>query len=273
MSTTGGFPDEAEHPILLPWYAAGTLDEWTARRIEEHLEGCPDCRLEHEELGSMRRTLERRPGEGHVAVLDLIAFATDVTPAAGAEARAAARRHLEDCASCREEIEFVREARRSGEVEAGSDEQEESPGRGARPVAGSRWRLAFFAAAAAALVLLVPATRALVDQGDAGLQSVHPVRLMAQTRGDEDQPRLSGSGPWLIEVVLPFGAPAGEYAVRIRPPAGTGRADEIRAQPNAEGILSLLLPDLPRPGSYEISVTPRVPNGTSYRYSFARSPP
>jgi hypothetical protein len=82
---------------------------------------------------------------------------------------------------------------------------------------------------------------------------------------------LSGSGPWIVEVVLPFGAPAGEYVVRFGSPGGAERTVELRAQANAEGILSVLLPALPRAGSYEIAVTPVVPTGKSYRYTFTRS--
>jgi len=74
-------------------------------------------------------------------------------------------------------------------------------------------------------------------------------------------------------VVLPFGAPAGEYVVGFGSPGGADRTVELRAQPNAEMILSLLLPALPRAGSYEIAVTPVVPTGKSYRYTLTRSNP
>ena len=286
MGPEGGFMDEAGHPSLLPWYAAGTLDAWTARRIEEHLEACAACRLEQEELASMQRTLHRGEGGDHVAVLDLIDFTTgEAATGDGGERAAAVRQHLADCAACREEVEVVRQARQGravipagGEPVESSDPTmsgEEASSPAMRRAAAPRWRSAFYAAAAVAALLLVPATRGLVGRSEVATtpREVHPVRLLSQTRGDEGAPVLSGSGPWIVEVVLPFGAPAGEYVVRFGSPGELDRSVELRAQPNADGILSLLLPALPRAGSYEIAVTPIVPTGKSYRYTFTRSDP
>src|SRR5262245_36981950 len=59
---------EEEHPFLLPWHAAGTLDAWTSRRIEEHLSGCASCRAELEALTSMSAMLRRHEGTGHLDV-------------------------------------------------------------------------------------------------------------------------------------------------------------------------------------------------------------
>jgi len=276
MTPASGFMDEARHPGLLPWYAAGTLDAWTARHIEEHLEACAACRLEQEELASMRRTLQRGEGGNHVAVLDLIEFTTDeAVTGDGGERAAAVRQHLADCAACREEVEVVRQARQGRDAVAAAAEPEEASGPARRGAAAPRWRSAFYAAAAVAALLLVPATRGLVGRSEVATtpREVHPVRLLSPTRGDEGPTILSGSGPWIVEVVLPFGAPAGEYVVRFGSPGEADRTVELRAQPNAEGILSLLLPALPRAGSYEIAVSPIVPTGKSYRYTFTRSDP
>jgi len=276
MTPASGFMDEAEHPALLPWYAAGTLDDWTARRIEEHLEACAACRLEQDELASMGRTLHRGEGGDHVAVLDLIDFAIEGVPTGdGGERAAAVRRHLTDCAACREEVDVIHQARRVRAAVPAAGEPGQASGPAMRGAAAPRWRSAFYAAAAVAALLLVPATRGLVGRSEVATtpRAVHPVRLLSQTRGDEGATVLSGSGPWIVEVVLPFGAPAGEYVVRFGSPGGTDGAVELRAQPNVEGILSLLLPRLPRAGPYEIAVTPVVPTGKSYNYTFTRSDP
>jgi anti-sigma factor RsiW len=264
MTPADDFMNEAEHPALLPWYAAGTLDAWTARRIEEHLEACAACRLEQEQLASMSRTLRRGEGGSHVGVLDLVEFASGEAATGGETERGdAVRRHLAECAACRDEVETVRQARpRVGSESAGETRSAEA----------LRWRRAFLVAAAAAALLLVPATRALLPgRAVETPREVHPVRLLAQTRGGEEAAVLSGSGPWIVEVILPFGAPTGPYTVHLESPGGASRPVETRAQPNAEGILSLLLPGLSRAGSYAITVAPVAPTGKSYRYAFTRS--
>jgi len=224
----------------------------------------------------MRRTLHRGEGGDHVAVLDLIDFVTDEAATGdGGERAAAVRRHLTDCAACREEVDVIHQARRARAAVPAAGEPEEASGPAMRGAAAQRWRSAFYAAAAVAALLLVPATRGLVGRSEVATtpREVHPVRLLSQTRGDEGATVLSGSGPWIVEVVLPFGAPAGEYVVGFGSPGGADRTVELRAQPNAEMILSLLLPALPRAGSYEIAVTPVVPTGKSYRYTLTRSNP
>ncbi|HEV8200963.1 MAG TPA: zf-HC2 domain-containing protein [Candidatus Polarisedimenticolia bacterium] len=276
MSPESGFMDEEGHPTLLPWYAAGTLDAWTARRIEEHLAGCAACRLEQEELASMRRTLHRGEGSTHVAVMDLIDFATEATPGGdGGERAAAVRRHLPDCAACREEIAVLHQARRDRAIGT-NDEIEKAPGPDEAGIAAaSRWRSAFYAAAAVAALLLVPATRGLVGRSEVVMmpREIHPIRLLSPTRGDDGAPVLSGPGPWLIEMVLPFGAPPGEYVVRFGLEGGTDRGARLPAHPDAEGVLSLLLPRLPSAGRYELTLTPVASTGKSYRYAFMRSDP
>lgn len=47
------------HPevTLLPWYASGTLHDAERDQVARHLESCPDCRRELNELSSMKRDL------------------------------------------------------------------------------------------------------------------------------------------------------------------------------------------------------------------------
>lgn len=50
---TGVHPEVA----LLPWYSNGTLEAEERQRVAQHLESCPDCRLELDELTQMKREL------------------------------------------------------------------------------------------------------------------------------------------------------------------------------------------------------------------------
>ncbi len=269
---TGGAPAGPEHPVLLPWYAAGSLDAWTARRIEEHVRGCADCRRELDALISMGRTLRRHEGTDHLEFQDLLGF--DQRSPADDDVRAATlRQHLGRCETCAAELEALRAARR----ELGAMDQVEAPDQPVRAPAAARsprWRMAFFAAAAAALILVVPALRGLRPGPNLpGPREIHPVRLMAPTRGDEAESALPDAGPWVIEVVLPFGAPAGDYDVRIaaRGEAATGIA--VHARATADGILGLFLPALPPGNHFEIRAIPRAAAGRSYAYAVVRGEP
>lgn len=50
---TGVHPEVA----LLPWYLNGTLGAEEQRRVARHLESCPDCRLELDELTQVKRDI------------------------------------------------------------------------------------------------------------------------------------------------------------------------------------------------------------------------
>src|SRR5258705_7025697 len=84
------------HPTLLPWHAAGTLNPWSTRQVDEHLKGCASCRLELDALVSMGATLRRHEETGHLAIDALLDLDTGAPE--GAEARTrTARAHLAAC--------------------------------------------------------------------------------------------------------------------------------------------------------------------------------
>lgn len=263
--------DEEEHPVLLPWHAAGTLDAWTARRIDEHLVGCAECRIEIEALKSMATTLQRHHGTDHVEVVDLVGYEHD-EPALPADRRESILQHLSGCATCTDEIEILRSVRR--EV-PGLDMPASAAPRPATlgPERSERWKWAFYAAAAITVALVLPAVRGLrkvaVPPGPGPIQQV---RLMAATRGDEFGPALVGLGPWALEIVLPFGAPDGEYEVRIAPHGGAQDAVvSVRVRAASDGRLSLYLPVLPDAGAFDLTAASQSETGKTYGYTFTRA--
>lgn len=259
-----------EHPVMLAWYAAGALDSWTARQIEEHAQGCPSCRIEIEALGSMGATLRRHDGTDHLEVSDLIGFASGALPK-GQDA-AAVGRHLAACATCTEDLETLRAARK--EYESASPEADRTVPEGAAGSQGAtaRWRWAFFAAAAAVVLLTLPALRGLRGKPDSmEALEIHPIRLMTQTRGQDAGADLPGAGPWLIEIVLPFGAPSGEYDVHIvRRDTTPANAIDVRARTTPDGTLILLVRSLPDLGPYRVTATQASPGGPSYDFAVTR---
>lgn len=266
----GTLVDEEGHPLLLPWYAAGTLDAWTEHRIEEHLVACDECRREVEALKSMAATLLRHDGADHVSIADLADYEQG-TQNLPADQSQIIRSHLAHCSVCSEELEMLRSARR--ELHQSNVTVSASP-RADLPFleASQRWKWAFYAAAAVAVALAVPALRgSRTPTSPTGPIAIQSVRLMAPTRGDEAGPVFAGQGPWVVEVVLPFGAPAGDYMVRIVPrDFGPRAVASVRLHATPDGRLSLYLPSLPDARSFDLTAVSLSETGKTYAYSFTR---
>jgi Putative zinc-finger len=264
------FGEGPEHPALLPWYAAGTLDAVTARRIEEHLQGCASCRLELEALASLGATLRRHDGTDHIETWDLMSY-EQAAPALAPDRAGAIRRHLAACVACTEELETLRSARRElRESEGSAATAPPTPG----PSSGRSdgWKWAFYAAAAAAVVLALPALRGLRPAASPPVAGeIRPVRLPAPTRDGTNDTVLTGSGPWAVEVMLPFGAPGGEYVARIVPRGHEpGAAVGIRVHATTDGRLGLFLPSLPEGDHFQLTAASLSEPGKSYDYSFTK---
>lgn len=235
------------HPDLLPWFAAGRLDGPEAREIEDHLSRCEECAEIAKALTSMGRSVSAAAAE-HVGVEDLVELAAGNLPDGDAR-RVRVDAHLAVCARCRDELASLRSARKSL----------------ALPASSVKW----WAVAAAAVIVLgiaLPMIRNRWLTPEAGSTAV----LLPQGRSPEAVPTLGGPGPWTIQVVLPYSAPAGDYRMlveredgeAVQRPAATFRAD-------TDARISVEIESIDTAGVYRMLVEPvDGPPGTSYTYPF-----
>lgn len=130
---------------LLPWLANDTLPPDERRPLEEHLASCPECRTEWQETLAAFEVFD-----AHLPPDVLIARAEGLLtpmPATVVE------RHLEICASCRQELALLEEGRQSLE--------DEEPNQTAtalwpppRRMVPAAWRTAAMAATVTAVAVL-----------------------------------------------------------------------------------------------------------------------
>lgn len=122
------------------------------------------------------------------------------------------------------------------------------------PPPGQRqWRIAFFIAAAASVVLMFVAfvrPLPLAQRPLPTLSQLARVTLTPAHQGVPAQTRIGGDGPWLIDAMLPQGAPAGEYDVQLLDDGGFSVASvsELAA---AEGRVEFFLRPI-APGHYRL---------------------
>jgi putative zinc finger protein len=229
-----------EHPSELPWYVTGKLDPHEASRVEEHVRGCAECRREVEALVSMRRTI--------------LAYRDDLALMEG----------------------LAEPGTTSGTTtgEAIGTATNAAPRRGWAPWA---WALAGAAGASVVILGLLPLMRSGGMREPLLIEAPQVVLLPAQ-RDATGAPVLRGSGPWSIRVVLPLGAPDGEYLVRIASDDGAlVDGSEIRVPDVEGGQATLLVRSLPGAGRYRITLVPVAAGGGSVAaretsYPFAVAP-
>src|SRR5262245_45722629 len=195
--------DAVSHPEHLPWYVAGKVSENERHVIERHLLECADCRDQAEALLSLKRSLRLSEAEAHPTEQELVAFARG-------EQRIKA--HLKACASCRQDLEALRvsDARlHSRDSHRGSQ---------------TRWALA------AAMLIMVAGAGVMLLLPRPAHSSV--VSLEPADRSLPGGAVMTGSGPWVVRLILPFGAPDGDYRVRL------DRGEGLEEIPMARSILT-----------------------------------
>lgn len=229
--------EDRGHPHLLLWYVSGDLDPAQAQETEAHLAHCRDCTDEAKTLASMLKNLKDGVAE-----------------------------ELPDLTALRHPVD-VRPALTHSNLLPGDRANTQAP----------RWRrrLPALIACAATVTLVVIGVPALVrtlggDTRQSSVREVQSVVLAPPERGAGNAKVLTGSGPWAISVVLPFGAPAGLYDLRIEAvdqPAHPVLNTSLPA--DVEGRLSVIVESLSRPGRFVMSVRLRESAATTpYVYAF-----
>ena len=227
--------EDRGHPHLLLWYVSGDLDPAQARETEAHLVKCRDCTAEARALASTLKNLRQSRSPGFA---DLTADGPVVE-------------------APRRESALPTSTSRSPERRR------------------NRWRWPALTAITAAVVMPLIAIPAWIGSQDdltphGIMRGVQSVVLSPPLRGSGGAKVLAGEGPWVISVVLPFGAPAGNYELRIDSvdqPAHPVLNATLQA--DAEGRISVIVESLPRPGRFVMSVRPRDDAATSpYIYAF-----
>lgn len=259
--------DRSPHPDVLPWYVSGRLDPPEAERVRSHVETCAACREEVRVLSAMRREMIGALSASHVPAAELVEY-SEGGGALPADRRAAIEGHVRACAACRQDLEALAASRDSiGEAPVTPTVAPPSP----RP--GARRATLGWAAAAAVLVVV---GSGIVLRGLApsplpvgGLQEIRSITLLPPERAGQDSPALTGAGPWVVTVVLPFGAPDGRYAVRVEAGGGgSPSGTRVATAAASEGRLSLLIGDLPAEAGYRLVVERTEAPRASYAYEF-----
>jgi len=269
---------ETEHPSLLLWYVATELDGPGRESIDAHLEICQDCRDEVRALSSMMKSLVAQAQIDHVPSEDLVAY-EECSDSVDPGKVVAIRKHLDDCASCRDDLSALGRARwRESAAEKGlAPVRPPLRHRIARPLARasdkatsaparrSGGRATGLLAAAAVLVALVSISLTAMRQSSTapGPLEVRAVVFAAPSRGAPVERLLEGPGPWAVRVILPLDAPDGAWRVSIRKSGGAEVAGlETTAISDADGCLEIMLAGLPAAGRYELQLgAPGAPAG------------
>jgi len=142
---------------LLPWYVNKSLSKDDEGRVMKHLEECPACTKELEDLMRFRDEIAQYPDElftDHVYPEELVVYA-EARRELSREDLARIETHLESCSACREELQMLQQVNSSLEAPSTSSLFDRIAESAARLVQGlfARPALAYIAV----LLLLFPA--------------------------------------------------------------------------------------------------------------------
>ena len=228
-----------DHPDLLPWYAAGRLQDEHAREIERHLEICEACRAEVAAQRSVAGTLRSHDLAEHPTAERLVLY-RDARPRLDASEAREIATHVSRCPACAHDLAVL--------------ERASARSRPRRPM-----RVFAAAAASVAVVALLGAWWLGRSISSPSLEIARRVVFPPAQRGGDDVPRLTGSGPWAVTIWKPLTATNGVYVARIHPAAEPGKtvfyavALPIRGDGSVEVVVNAAL----KPGPYVLTLSPR----------------
>ena len=244
------------HPHQLLWYVAGVIDPPHREQVEAHLATCEGCRAEAASLASMMKSLVTEGQVDHLTSADLVRYEEGETPPDSVR-HFTIRRHLDECESCRADLEKVARARRR-ELR-GSMPASPVP-HPLRAVARRKPRRGWMLGTAAGIVLLlaigVAGVRRTAPPVDNPLE-IQMAVFPAPVRGAAPGNTLKGAGPWAIRVLLSLDAPEGTYRVTLKDADGLPVPRlETTASTDQDRCLVVILPGLPASGRYEMLLDP-----------------
>ena len=245
--------DDAKHPDLLTFVAGlrppqgggdGGAD------VSAHLAACAGCRAEAEHLRSLRDTLRRAAGGGHLADAILVQY-DEASALLDGVTRAAIEAHLERCGDCRDDLATLARARQARERGTWT----RPPAAGAAP---RRSRPPYIAAAAALVALAVGAAAISAWRGFAPPDptpspppSVAPTFMPPKRSGTEDRRLVAGSRA-SIHVVLPLQTAEGTYRARVERDDGTPAGGPGAAIASRDESVTVDIETPAAPGAYRL---------------------
>jgi len=259
-------------------YVAGTLAPGPTAEVAAHLARCADCRAEAEALSSMRRSLLAGERTDHLSAGDLVAY-EEGEPTQDAARRRGIEAHLDECETCRDDLQALERARRVHEALSPAPTVSRLAGTTpvTRRVAARRsWSGWAVVAAVAGMVVAAGVVTGLrpTPAPDPALQPVRPILFAAPRRGAAEARVLPAVGPWSITVLLPFGAPDGSYRLQIEREDGTPAGavgDPIPT--DADHTLTVLVKTPLAVGRYRLTLDPQAQaEGTPFVYPFEVGP-
>ena len=226
---------------LLHDYFIEALDAVQRRAVEEHLASCEEC-MELADVSRSLRDAAKAKAQGHPTSMEIVGFAMHKTDMQ-AEQLKEIESHLDDCESCSDEVQRIRE------IEATAQEDPAGPARKIRPTG-------WLALAATLLVALLsyPAYLGLTTDRSTptGIVDLQLLTPSDRGQGERSQITIRGDAPFVllaIELLVPREVPpqaAIEFSLFQAGDApawsSLSPADEVRETVRDRGFLILAIP-------------------------------
>jgi hypothetical protein len=226
------------HPDLLPWYAAGRLQDEQSRQIERHLEICEACRAEVAAQRSVAGTLRAHALAEHPPAERLVIFCESRQQLDASEA-VAIEQHVSACPACAHDLVVL--ARASARSRP-------------RPLAR-----VLAAAATVAVAVLLGGWWLGRSVSSPSLENATRVIFPPPQRGGDDVLTLTGDGPWAVTIWKPLTATSEVYVARIHPEAHPEQMvfQAVALPLRGDGSVEVVVTTAVKPGSYVLTLSPR----------------